>query len=188
MSQQLIVVGFKNDRYKAAEVLHKLKKMQRDWAVQLNNAVAVHRKPNGKLRVDQNYELTTGEGAGWGAIWGSILGAILAIWTAGLAVPAVVATAVGAGLAGGGALGAATGALSADWSNEGFGLSEDFIREVAATLEPGDSAVFALLNADYPDEVVTHFAGYGGRVLKTSLSDEQKARIESVLNQGRATH
>src|SRR5262249_12426511 len=111
MSQQLIVVGFKNDRYKAAEVLHKLKKMEDDLTVQLDQAVAVYRGDNGKLRVNQNYDLTTGQSAGWGALWGSILGVLMGIWTAGLATPAIVATAIGAGLAGGGALGAATGAI-----------------------------------------------------------------------------
>jgi len=68
---QLIVVGFKKDMYRASEVLNQLQNMDDDWVVDLHDAVAVYRDYNGKLRVDQSYQMTTGEGAGWGTLWGS---------------------------------------------------------------------------------------------------------------------
>ena len=62
---ELIVVGFKKDMYRASEVLNTLQDMNNSWVVDLNDAVAVYRDYNGKLRVDQSYQMTTGEGAAW---------------------------------------------------------------------------------------------------------------------------
>jgi uncharacterized membrane protein len=184
MTKQLIVVSFNNDRYKATEVLNKLRRLNEVYIVQLQDAVAIHRGRNGELRIDQNYDLTTSQGAGWGAVWGSIVGAIIAISTVGIAAPAVVASAAATGLIGGGSIGAATGAIGAN-IDRGPRLSEDFVRKVAGTLRSGDSAVFAVLDPQDPKEVVDQFAGFGGTVLATTLSDEQTQEIERVLNTGR---
>jgi hypothetical protein len=67
---ELIVVGFKKDMYRASEVLNELQELNEDWVVDLHDAVAVYRDYNGKLRVDQSYQMTTGEGAGWGRLLG----------------------------------------------------------------------------------------------------------------------
>ncbi|MFZ0418554.1 MAG: hypothetical protein WAM04_10645, partial [Candidatus Sulfotelmatobacter sp.] len=75
---ELIVVGFKKDMYRASVVLNKLQSMNDDWAVDLHDAVAVYRDYNGKLRVDQSYQTTTGEGAALGGFLGSLIGLTLA--------------------------------------------------------------------------------------------------------------
>ena len=86
---ELIVVGFKKDMYRASEVLNELSRLNYDWVVDLHDAVAVYRDYGGKLRVDQSYQMTTGEGAGWGALWGLMIGSILAIpFTAGASAAA----------------------------------------------------------------------------------------------------
>src|SRR4030095_9748026 len=181
----LVVVGFKNNRFKANDVLNKLRQMDDSYSVYLDDAVAVYRGYDGELRVDQSYELTTGEGAAWGGLWGSLLGAVIAIPFTGGASAAAAAGTIAAGLAGGAAVGATTGAINADWWKEDFGISDDFVRSVGAMVQPGDSAIFALLLAD-PDEVVKRFEGYGGKVLMTTLSDAQKTKIEKALNRGDA--
>ena len=97
---ELIVVGFKKDMYRASQVLNELQEMNDDWVVDLRDAVAVYRDYNGKLRVDQSYQMTTGEGAAWGGLWGLLIGATLAIpFTAG-ASAAAAAGAVAAGAIG----------------------------------------------------------------------------------------
>src|SRR6185295_10392453 len=65
---ELVVVGFKKDMYRASEVLNTLQDMNNSWVVDLNDAVAVYRDYKGKLRVDQSYQMTTGEGAAWGGL------------------------------------------------------------------------------------------------------------------------
>jgi len=178
---QLIVVGFKKDMYRASEVLNQLQGMDDDWVVDLHDAVAVYRDYNGKLRVDQSYQMTTGEGAGWGGLMGSLIGLTLAIpFTGGASAAAVGALAAGA-LAGG-ALGAGAGALDASWWKDEFGIPDDFVKQVGAMVQPGDSAIYALLRTANPDVVADQFRGYGGTILSTTLSRGQQVKVENVLH------
>jgi uncharacterized membrane protein len=178
---ELIVVGFKKDKYRATEVLDQLRQLDFDWVIDLNDAVAVYRDFDGKLRVQQSYDLTTGEGAAWGGLWGSLLGAVLAIpFTAG-ASGAAAAGAIAAGALSGTAAGAAAGAIDAKWWKEDFGIGEDFVRDVSALVQPGDSAIFALIESANPAVVAAQFKGYGGTVLRSSLTPAQAEKLENYL-------
>jgi len=174
---ELIVVGFKNDIYRASEALNMLKDMNSNWIVDLNDAVAVYRDYEGKLRVDQSYQLTMGEGAAWGGLFGGLIGALLAASAA--------AAVLAAGSLSGVALGATFGALDADSWKEDYGISEDFVRRVGTMVQPGDSAIFALARSIDPDLVADAFRGYGGTVLRTTLSEPQRARAEATLRGAR---
>lgn len=178
---ELIAVGFKKDMYRASEVLNDLLRLNDDWVVDLHDAVAVYRDYGGKLRVDQSYQMTTGEGAGWGALWGLMIGSILAIpFTAG-ASAAVAGAAVATGAIGGTAIGAGLGAVDASsWKDE-FGIPDEFVQRVGAMIQPGDSAIYAILRVGDPDVVANKFRGYGGTILRTTLSKEQQAKVEQVL-------
>ena len=178
---ELIVVGFKKDMYRASEVLNELLNLNDDWVVDLHDAVAVYRDYKGKLRVDQSYQMTTGEGAAWGGFWGLLIGATLAIpFTAG-ASAAAAAGAVAAGALGGTALGAGLGAVDASsWKDE-FGIPDEFVQRVGAMIQPGDSAIYAILRVGDPEVVANKFRGYGGTILRTTLSKEQQAKVEQVL-------
>jgi uncharacterized membrane protein len=175
---ELIVVGFKKDMYRASEVLNTLKDMNNSWVVDLHDAVAVYRDYGGKLRVDQSYQMTTGEGAAWGGLLGGLLGAILAIpFTGGASAAAAVAAATVSG----GALGATAGALDADSWKEDFGISDDFVQRIGTMVQPGDSAIFALLRSLDPGLVADQFRGYGGTILRTTLNPVQQAKVEATL-------
>jgi uncharacterized membrane protein len=177
----LIVVGFKKDMFRASQVLNQLNELDADWVIELHDAVTVYRDYSGKLRVDQTY-ITTGEGAAWGGLWGSLIGLTLAIpFTAG-ASAAVAAGALAAGALGGGALGAASGALDVGWWRDTVGISEDFVREVGAMVQPGDSAIFVLIRRADPAYVADQFRGYGGTVLRSTLTKEQTERVQAVLD------
>ena len=179
---EMIVVGFKKDMYRASEVLNRLQDLNSDWAVDLKDAVAVYRDYSGKLRIDQSYEMTTGEGAAWGGLWGALIGAMLAIPFTGGASAAVAASAVAAGAFGGTAVGAGLGAIDADSWKEAFGISDDFVKNVGLMVQPGDSAIFALLRTVNQEAVANEFRGYGGTILSTTLSSEQQAKVERVLH------
>jgi uncharacterized membrane protein len=177
----LIVVGFKKDLFRASQVLNQLTKLDTDWVIELRDAVAVYRDYSGKLRIDQSY-MNTGEGAAWGAVWGSLIGLTLAIpFTAG-ASAAVAAGAVAAGALGGGALGAVGGALDAEWWRNTVGISDEFVSEVGAMVQPGDSAIFVLIRRADPAYVADQFQGYGGTVLRSTLTPEQTKRVQAVLD------
>lgn len=181
---ELIVVGFKKDMYRASEVLNELLELNDDWVVDLHDAVAVYRDYQGKLRVDQSYQMTTGEGAAWGSLWGLLIGATLAIpFTLG-ASAAAAAGAVAAGALGGTAIGAGAGAVDASSWKEEFGIPEYFVKQVGALVQPGDSAIYAILRVADPEVVADQFRGYGGTILRTTLTRDQQAKIEKVLNEG----
>jgi uncharacterized membrane protein len=116
---ELLVVGFKKDMYRASEALNMLQEMNNSWIVDLNDAVAVYRDYSGKLRVDQSYQLTTGEGAAWGGLFGGLIGALLAApFTGG----ASAAAALTAGSLSGVALGATIGAIDASTWKDTYGI------------------------------------------------------------------
>jgi uncharacterized membrane protein len=181
----LIVVGFKKDMYRASEVLNQLSDMNDDWDLDLRDAVAVYRDYKGKLRVDQSYQMTSGEGAAWGGLWGSLIGltfgAIAAPFTAGASV-AVAAGTMAAGALTGGAIGVAGGALDADSWKEDFGISQDFVEDVGAMVQPGDSAIFALVRRADPTKLTEQFRGFGGTILQSTLTQEQSDKVQAVLD------
>jgi uncharacterized membrane protein len=100
--------------------------------------------------------------------------------TGGLSA-AAAAGAVGAGVASGGLVGAAAGAEDATDFKNRYGISDDFVAEVGRLINPGDSAVFALLRTARPDIVTEKFRGYGGRILKTNLSIREAVRVQREL-------
>jgi len=176
---ELIVVGFKQDMYRASEVLNTLQDMNESWVVDLHDAVAVYRDYNGKLRVDQSYQMTSNQGAAWGGLFGGLIGALLAApFTGGASVAAVLA----AGSLSGVALGAAAGAIDASSWKEDYGISEDFVQRVGTMVQPGDSAIFALLRTLDPDLVAAQFKGYGGTILRTTLNPQQREKVEETLH------
>ncbi|HEX9076704.1 MAG TPA: DUF1269 domain-containing protein [Anaerolineae bacterium] len=181
----LIVVGFKKDKFRASEVLNDLVEKDYAWTIDLEDAVAAYRDYNGKLRIDASYLMPTGEEAAFGGLFGSLvgltLGAIAVPVTAG-ASAAAAAGIVMAGALGGGALGAAGGVLDAKWWKQDFGISDDFVQQVGALVQPGDSAVYALLRTADPAIVAAKFGDYGGVVLSTTLSPEQARQIQAVVS------
>jgi uncharacterized membrane protein len=184
---QLIVVGFKKDMYRASEVLNQLQAMNYDWVVDLHDAIAAYRDHNGKLRVDQSYQMTTGEGAGVGGLWGGLIGLTLAAaipFTGGAS--AVAAGTLAAGAAAGAAVGAGAGAIDASWWKDEFGIPDEFVQQVGAMIQPGDSAIYALLRTASPEIVADQFRGYGGTILSTTLNRDQQAKVEKVLHAPRA--
>jgi hypothetical protein len=189
---ELIVVGFKKDMLRASEALNMLKDMNSSWIVDLHDAVAVHRDDRGKLRVEQSYQMTTGQGAGVGGLFGGLIGALLAApFTGG-------ASAVGAVIAAGSLTGVALGGtLGQSCSREGRVGSRDQRRHDAA------AAGFRLVRAGptTTDAVVT-LRGLAApssapRSLRTAVKVEDTLRPVTgteavqephVLSTGRGRH
>lgn len=178
--RNLIVVGFPGKR-RAAEVLRQLEELHNEWTMQLVDAVAAYRTDDGRLRVDENLNLTEKEGGRAGGVIGALLGAVIAApFTAGASV-AVAATALVANAAAIGALGAAVGADRAATFKETYGVSDQFVKEVGGLVAVGDSAVFAEIDATNPEEIAQHFRGYGGTILRTTLLPGEAAEVQKTI-------
>jgi uncharacterized membrane protein len=178
--QNLIVVGFKG-KHRASEVLGQLQDLQEDWVLELDDAVAAYRTDDGRLRIDQSVNPTTKEGGAMGGVIGAMLGALLAApFTAGASV-AVAATAIGASAVGVGALGAAAGADDAATFKDAYGVSDEFVKEVGGLIQPGNSAVFAEVRTTDPQAIAQRFRGYGGTIIRTTLSPDKAAQVQDTI-------
>ena len=60
------------------------------------------------------------------------------------------------------------------------------MKDLAATLIPGSSALFVLVRKVTPDKVLEELKGTGGRILKTSLSHEDEAKLQAALSAARS--
>jgi uncharacterized membrane protein len=78
-------------------------------------------------------------------------------------------------------MGAVGGALDAKWWKEDFGIPEDFVTDVGNLVQPGDSAIYALLRTSDPTFVAAQFSEYGGTVLSSTLTPEQTKKVQSML-------
>lgn len=166
---ELVVVEF-DDIYQADRVLTETTRLQTEYLVDLEDAVVVVRGPDGKVRIKQSVNMTSVgavSGGMWGAMFGSLVGLLLLNPLAGLAV--------------GGALGASTGALSGALSD--YGIKDDFIRSVGETLKPDSSALFVLVRKAQPEKMLQAMSKFNGRVLRSSLSPEQEAKLQKALSQ-----
>jgi uncharacterized membrane protein len=121
----IIVISFK-DEHSAEGFMGEVGKLQRDGLLELDDAATVVRTEGGKVKVRQARSLV-GEGALGGAFWGMLFGILFFVPVLGLAV------------------GAATGALAGKFAD--YGIDDDFIKEVSAKVQPGDSAIFLLVSA-----------------------------------------
>jgi uncharacterized membrane protein len=110
-----------------------------------------------------------------------MLGALIAAPATGGLSAVAAATALGVGAASGGMVGGSLGAADAgDWKDQ-YGISEDFVDDVGGMIQPGSSAVFALIRAANPQDVAERFRGYGGKILRTTLSGRQAEEVQRTL-------
>jgi len=157
---ELVVIGYDTE-FKADEVRLTLLKMQKDYLIDLEDAVVAVKHADGKVKLHQSYPLPAA-GAVGGGFWGLLIGTIF--------LSPLLGAAVGA------AAGAAAGALS------DIGINDAFMKELAGTLQPGSSALFVLVRKATPDKVLEAIQGLGGKVLKTSLSHDDEAKLQAALS------
>ena len=156
---QLIVLGFDNEAG-ADEFIAKLERMTKEQIIGLQDVVKVVRREDGKTKVHQGMSLT-GAGALSGGFWGMLIGLIF--WMPWL----------------GFAIGAATGAIAGKMSD--IGIDDEFIKETAESIKPGQAAVFMLLGESTPDRVDAEIKGTNARLIKTNLSAEQEAHLRELF-------
>ena len=179
--QDLIAVGFSGTQ-RAAQVLRRLQSLDARGTIDLADAVAVYRTEDGRLHVDRSVEVTGKQGAALGGLVGAILGSVIAApLTAGASL-AAAATAVGVGALSFGSAGAVVAGTDAAERKARYGVPEEFVQQVSGVVQPGNSAVFALVRSDVdPVAIATHFRGYGGTVLRTTLVSAKAARVQKTI-------
>lgn len=164
----LVVFDF-DGIHTADEVLNKLRSLQKEYLIDLEDACVVERGKDGKVHIKQAVNLTA-LGAAAGGSRGALLGALVGILflnpLAGLALGAIA--------------GAGAGALSASLAD--YGIRDDFIKKLGHTIPEGSSALFVLFKSITEDKVLPEIEPYKPRVLKTSLSHEAEERLKTALS------
>jgi len=160
MASSLVVIEY-DDQYKAEEMRLKLRKMQKEYLLDLDDAVVAVKDTKGKIKLNQMVNLT-GVGAVTGGFWGALIGLIFLNPLLGMAMGATA--------------GAVSGAL------RDVGIDDKFMKELADGLPAGGSALFVLVRNATPDRVLDEVKGMGGKILKTSLTHESEAKLQEALN------
>ncbi|MBV9874255.1 MAG: DUF1269 domain-containing protein [Verrucomicrobia bacterium] len=150
----LFVIGF-DEPHKAEELCLKVHELQNKYVIDLRDMVVAVKDEKGKVRLHHKGSLLPANTPVFPGFCGSLTTLIF--------------------------LNATTGALGNELA--AVGITEHFMKELAGTLIPGGSALFALTGVPSPDResVLKELTGFGGKILTTSLSHSDEARLQAAL-------
>ncbi|WP_129645274.1 DUF1269 domain-containing protein [Peristeroidobacter agariperforans] len=157
----LVAIVF-DDPTTAFEMRTSLLKMQKEHLIELEDSVVVTKTETGKTKLDQATNLTAA-GAIGGGFWGMLIGMIFLNPLLGAAV------------------GATAGAVSGKFTD--IGLSNQMMKEIAASFNPGSSALFVLVRRATVDKVLEGLKEFAGRgkVYQTSLDKDTEQTLREAL-------
>ncbi|MEK1887320.1 MAG: DUF1269 domain-containing protein [Phyllobacterium sp.] len=155
----LIVIVYPTEA-KAEEVRNRLIALQKEYLITLGDAVIATKTDAGKIKLNQMVS-TTAAGAVSGSFWGLLIGVLFLNPLIGAAV------------------GAASGALGGALTD--VGINDNFMKELAASIQTGNAALFVLVQSMTADKVLKDISGYGGVVLKTSLDETKEQVLRDAL-------
>jgi uncharacterized membrane protein len=158
---KLVVIVF-NDETTAFEMRTALMKMQKEYLIQMEDAVVVTKNEAGKVQLHQAVNMTAA-GAVGGGFWGTLIGLVF--------LNPLIGAAVGAG----------AGALSGMLTD--IGINDKQMKSIADSFQSGNSALFVLVRSATGDKVLEglkEFAGKG-KVFQTSLSKDNEESLRAAL-------
>jgi uncharacterized membrane protein len=155
---ELVVAAF-NDEGKADEVLKTMKQLDQEGTIAVLNAAVMVKKEDGRVSIKETEDVDAKRGAVFGAVVGGLVGL--------LGGPA--------GLIVGAAAGAATGGVAAKQIDMGF--SDETLQELQEGLQPGSSAIVALIQHEWVDRVVAELENLGARLFRQTLKEEIAAQL-----------
>jgi len=156
---ELVVAAFKGVD-KAKEALKEMKRLDREGVIAVLNAAVMVKKENGKVTIRETQDVDGVRGAIFGAITGGLVGLL------GGPPGAIV----------GAVAGAATGGAAAEMIDMGF--SDQTLRDLQDSLQPGSSAVLALIQHEWVDRVVLELEKYGADLFREALKADIAAQLE----------
>jgi len=147
----------------ADDSLDKLKNLQKQKLIDIQDAAIVEWKQGKKKPKTRQVNSLTGAGALGGAFWGMLFGLLFFIPFLGMA------------------MGAAVGALAGHFSD--YGIDDDFIKSVRDQVTEGTSALFLLTNSATVDKLEDQLKGQVGTLIKSNLSNEQEAKLKEAFSE-----
>jgi len=161
-----LVVVLYDDQYRAKELMKELKTLKENKQLEIDDAAYVTKDNQGNFHVHQEHSLTK-SGAVAGGLGGIVAGLLFTIPIAGLAV------------------GAAAGAIAGKKSD--IGIDDKVIKAMNDEMRLNTSAVFLLVHDVNRDAVMPIFTKYGGKVMQTTVSAEDEAKLQAMLDEANKT-
>src|ERR1700739_2899444 len=154
----LFVIGF-DQPHKAEEFCLKLQELQSKYVLDVQEMVVAIKDEKGKVKLHYKGSPVTANTV-FPGFCGSLTALIIMNSTTG----------------------AAAGPLAA------LGVTPHFMKELAATLTPDGSALFAVTGVPSPDResILKELSGFGGKIITTSLSHSDEAKLQAALEAERS--
>jgi len=143
-----------------SNVKNRLIELNNQFLLKLDQVVEVVRKPDGEIKIKEEPRLT-GVGAVSGAFWGLLMGLIFLVPVAGFII------------------GSVSGAVAGHFAK--YGISKEYMKEIDAAIQPGQSALFLLVDNVKADRVIPMLTEFHPKVLRTSLSADQEAKLKEAF-------
>lgn len=156
----LLVIEYPTEE-KANEVRQRVLAMQSEYLIELSDAVIATKSPDGHVRLNQLLHPTKA-GAVSGMMWGTLVGFLFMMPLAGAAI------------------GAASGALSGRLTD--VGINDNFMKDVGATLQSGNAALFLLIRKMTADKVAAELEGTGGRIMRSSFDETKEQALQAAFD------
>lgn len=156
---QIIVAAFQEEDA-ADQALKALKEAKREKLISIDNAAVIKKDDDGKLHIKETADMGGGKGAGVGALVGGAIGL--------LGGPL--------GVAAGSALGAAVGGVTAKLYDGGF--KDDRLRQIGTSLQPGTSAIVAVIEHRWVAELEKDLAEEGADVMTAALAADIAEQLQ----------
>jgi len=156
----LIAIGY-DDELTAAQAADEVRRLSDDLIIQPDAVAVICRDVKGEYHVTTSHH-AVGAGATWGMLWGLLFGLLFFVPVFGVAV--------GAGL------GAILGKI------EKGGVDKAFQQQVRDMVSPGTSALFLIVERVTPDKVLAALGKFGGRVIESSLTQDQEEQLQQALH------
>jgi uncharacterized membrane protein len=157
-----LVVFVFEDESTAFDMRAALAKMQKQYLLEMDDAVVVTRDVDGKTKLHQAISLTRA-GAVGGAFWGMLIGLLF--------LNPLLGAAVGAG----------AGALSGKLTD--IGIDDTMMKNIGESLKPNTSALFVLVKKVTADKVLEGLKPFAGKakVFQTSLDKDDEKTLSEAL-------
>src|SRR4051794_10438154 len=150
------------DAETAEKVRAELLQATKEQILQLEDAIVVEHRADGKIKLHQALN-TTGAGAAGGALWGGLIGLLFLAPLFGMAI------------------GAASGAVAGKMTD--VGVNDDLMKQIGAKTPPGGAVLIILGSSGAREKVIERVKPYGGDVIQTSLSQEDEERLRAALGE-----
>jgi|SRR5579859_2269045 len=159
--KELVVISFP-DENKAQEALNVLKQLDHEGAAELRNAAIILRSASGEISIHETRDFDDQQGAIAGALAGGLVGLLRGHALSGAAI---------------GAIGGFGVSKVVD-----LGFPDAYLRELAKQIQPGSSAIVAVVTFTKVDQAMTTLDQFaGGTIIRQTLPPEVAQKLAAAV-------